>query len=373
MPVNPFQATAEMSWGGYQSKVRSQGGVGGRLGGGIERGNRTNTNMGQGYTEGVLKPTPKASGRMPEGNANIGRPDYGQQKQQQPQQRASRLSKFGGMGAGSTKGGGSGMTAGGNISFDLSYGKTDYTGADMRNARIGASGMGARTSDSNLGDINQSQTYAPTITGAKAGSSRGGPGGDGAGTGAGADGRGGAGGNSARGGDAGDTMSDMSGVKFGSPTANIGRNKTVGRDDMSDNRKTSTRTKSVDARKPLPVKEGTKGVKPDPKKPATEAEKPTAKTPGKPATKETEPKSPSKPAAKETPSAKKPAKKDPKEDSKKKDKIKESATKSVEDSVKEGPSAGAKAKPKTKEGPSAGAKPKTKSKKAGGVTKEEDE
>lgn len=365
MPVNPFQATAEMSWGGYQSMKPSQGAVGGRLGGGLDRGNRTSTNMGQAYTKGELKPTPKASGRMPEGNANIGRPNYGQQQQQQPQQRASRLSKFGGMGDGSTKGG-SGMTAGGDIKFDLSVGKTDYRGADMTGARIGASGMGAKTSDSNLGDINQSQNYSPQVMGAKAGSSRGGAGGEGkSSTGS---GRGGAGGNAARGGDAGDTLSDMSGVKFGSPTVQIGRNKSVGRDDMSDNRKTSTRTKNVDARKPLPVKEGPASKKPDPAKPAAETEKPTSKTPTKPATKETEPKSPSKPAAKETPSAKKPkketpAKEDPKAESKKKDEIKESAAKSVEDSVKKGPAAGAKPK----------AKPKTKTKKAGGVTKEEDE
>ena len=121
---------------------------------------------------------------MPKGNANIGRPDYGSQ---QPQ-RQNRKMAFGGMGAGATKGGGSGMTAGGNINFDLrqdnSTGKTDMRGANMQGARVGALGMGAKTSDSNLGDIDQSQSYSPSTT-AKAGSSRGG---------AGAAGKGGAGG-----------------------------------------------------------------------------------------------------------------------------------------------------------------------------------
>lgn len=341
MPVNPFQATAEMSWGGYQSMKQAQGAVGGRLGGGLEKGYRSSANM-QGPTVGELKPTPKASGRMPQGNANIGRANYGKQQTEQPQ-RQGRTASFGGMGAGATKGG-SGMTAGGDISFDLSIGKTQ-TG-DIKGS-VGALGMGATTKDSMVGSkIDQSQKYAPTFAGGKAGSSRGGDGGAGKGGTSGA-GRGGAGGNAARGGDVGDSMADFSGVKFGNPTAQVGRNKFTGRDDMSDNRKTTTVKTTTDARKMPPAKEGPASKKPDPKKPATATEKPAskpaAKTPSKPATKPAE-----KPAAK-------PAEK-PKEEAKKKEAVKDKAKKSVAEAVKKGPAAA-----------------KTKKKTAGKVTKEEEE
>ena len=263
MPINPFQTTAEMSWGGYSTQKQNAGVVGGRLGGGIEKGNKTSTNMGQSYTTGELKPTPQAGGNMPQGNANIKRPDYG--SQQQPQ-RNGRLASFGGMGAGATKGGGSGMTAGGSISFDLrqdnSTGKTDLRGANLQNARGLALGQGAKISDSNSGDTDQSETYAPTFTGGKAGGSRGGAGGAGgagkggaagskAGTGSGAAGAGGAGrggagaagGNAGRGGDVGDSMADMGGVKFGSKTMQVGRNRTD-----SDNISRRTKTTSTDVR-----------------------------------------------------------------------------------------------------------------------------
>jgi len=251
MPVNPFQTVAEMSWGDYKTKKsgyvqspQAQSSLAGQ-------GHRS-----KGWAPGAPEATleaPRAGGKMPMGNANIGRPDYGSQ---QPQQRQSRRASFGGMGAGATKGGGSGMTAGGDIKFDLSIGKTDYRGADMQGARIGASGMGAKTSDSNLGDIDQSQGYTPTTTGPKAGSSRGGAGAAGKGGsggakagagsgpgGAGGAGRGGAGGNSARGGDTGDMTTSMDGQKMGSPVLNIGRNR-IDSDNIS--RRSNTRTTKTD-------------------------------------------------------------------------------------------------------------------------------
>ena len=298
MPINPFQTTAEMSWGGYSTQKQNAGVVGGRLGGGIEKGNKTSTNMGQSYTTGELKPTPQAGGNMPQGNANIKRPDYG--SQQQPQ-RNGRLASFGGMGAGATKGGGSGMTAGGSISFDLSQdnstGKTDLRGANLQNARGLALGQGAKISDSNSGDIDQSQTYSPSTT-AKAGSSRSGAGAAGKGgaggrkagagsgaAGSGASGRGGAGGNAARGGDTGSMNTNMSGQKMGSPTLNIGRNrldsdnisrrtKTTSTDVRASGSGTTASADSKDARKVTPAKSK------DAKKPVTE----TAVT--SPATKE---------------------------------------------------------------------------------------
>ena len=155
MPINPFQTTAEMSWGGYSTQKQNAGVVGGRLGGGIEKGYASRANM-QAPTENTLKPTPKAGGNMPQGYANIRRPDYG--SQQQPQ-RNGRLASFGGMGAGATKGGGSGMTAGGNISFDLSQDNSTGKTTVGDNATVsGAIGQKAKVSDSLTGYSDSSVT-----------------------------------------------------------------------------------------------------------------------------------------------------------------------------------------------------------------------
>ena len=124
MPVNPFQATAEMSWGGYQSMKPAQGAVGGRLGGGMEKGYTSRPNM-VAPTDNTLKPTPQAKGAMPMGKADIGRPDYGKGSPAAPA-REGRRTAFGGMGAGAVKGGGSGMTAGGDIKFSLNYWDSSY-------------------------------------------------------------------------------------------------------------------------------------------------------------------------------------------------------------------------------------------------------
>ena len=95
---------------------------------------------------------------MPQGNADIKRPNYGAQTSEQPQ-KGSRRASFGGMGAGAVKGGGSGMTAGGDIKFDLSIGKTDMRGANMQDARIGQlGGMGNKMGDANQSDVDASVT-----------------------------------------------------------------------------------------------------------------------------------------------------------------------------------------------------------------------
>lgn len=370
MPINPFQQYQEAGFAGVnlraQQRGTSQMGAGSLSG----QGHRSQANM-QGPTYGELKPTPQAKGAMPMGKADIGRPDYGRGAPEAPA-REGRRTAFGGMGAGATKGGGSGMTAGGDISFDLSIGKTQ-TG-DIKGS-VGSLGMGATTKDSMVGSkIDQSQKYAPTFAGGKAGSSRGGDGGAGKGGTSGA-GRGGAGGNAARGGDVGDSMADFSGVKFGNPTAQVGRNKFTGRDDMSDNRKTTTVKTTTDARKMPPAKEGPASKKPDPKKPATEPAKPGAKPAEKPAGKSPASKPAEKPAEKpaaKSPTPSKPAEEKPAKKTKAatKAKVKETEERSaIKDKAKSDLESATKKTPP----PPANKGKVTKKKTAGKVTKEEEE
>ena len=345
MPINPFQQYQEAGFGGVnlraQQRGSSQMGAGSLSG----QGHRSQANM-QAPTVGELKPTPKASGQMPQGNADIGRANYGQQRTEQPQQQGRRAT-FGGMGAGAVRGGGGGgMTAGGDIKFDLSIGKTDQRGADMRGARIGAVGMGASSSDSNFGDIDQSQTYSPTMTGPRGGSSRGGTASSRASAGSspasgpkksGAKAPAGQGkkptstprasspktpasggssrstatstANTGRGGDASGNMRADMGAKFGSPTLQVGRNK-IARDTFSDQRNSRNTTTNNDNRKPASDKTKTSGTA----QPAKE-----------------EPKNPSK-----TP-AKTPAKEAPKAEATSKEKAKDAAKTSVKKAVEKGP------------------------------------
>lgn len=377
MPVNPFQSTAEMSWGGYQAMKPSQGAVGGRLGGGVEKGYTSRPNM-VAPTENTLKPTPKATGKLAEGNADMKRPSF---KQQQPtsQQREGRRSAFGGVHGGGAKAGVGGTAIHGDVIITTG-GWSGGKGNDF-SANTGVIGGGEIKDSMTGGTIDQSQTYAPTLTGAKAGSSRGGAGGAGgagkggaggakAGAGAGSAGaggagRGGAGGAGAsagRGGDVGESTADFSGLKFGSPVAQVGRNK-IGRDTFTEKRSTTT----TDARKMPPAKEGPASKKPDPVKPATETAKPGAKPAGKSPASEPAEKpvgkspTPSKPAekkpAKETKAATEAKVKETKERSAVKDKAKSDLEKATK---KTPPPAAAKSK---------GAKKKT----AGKVTKEEEE
>lgn len=157
MAVNPFQTVAEMSFGQYDTKksgaVRSPQANTSLSG----QGHKGARGFAPGYTEATLS-EPRAGGSMPQGNADIKRPNYGQQQSQEPQ-RQSRKMSFGGMGAGATKGGGSGMTAGGDIKFDLSIGKTDNRNANFSNARVGQlGGMGNTQADNNQSDTDASVT-----------------------------------------------------------------------------------------------------------------------------------------------------------------------------------------------------------------------
>ena len=314
MPVNPFQATAEMQWGGYESKksYRGQGQMGaGSLSG---QGHRS-----KGWAPAAPEATlsqPRAEGRMPQGNADIKRPNYGAQTSEQPQ-KGSRRASFGGMGAGATKGG-SGTTAGGDIIIDASQ-RIGSTEIGDNNKISGAVGYKASVSDSMTGGkVDQSQGFSPSTT-SKAGSSRGGAGASGRGGaggskagagsgasgaggagrgGAGAAGRGGAGGNSARGGDTGSMNTNMSGQRMGSPVFNVGRNRidsdnirreSTTRTTSTDVRasgsgKASADTKSVDARKSVPMSKKGKTAKTE-TKPAEPANASTPKEEA--ATKET--------------------------------------------------------------------------------------
>jgi len=327
MPVNPFQTVAEMSWGDYRTKKS----------GAVQSPQVSTSLAGQGHRgrgwspgapEAILE-EPRASGRMPQGNANIGRPNYGSQQPQQPQRQGRRAS-FGGMGAGATKGGG-GMTAGGDIKFDLGIGNTkigdNFSGTVS--GQIG--GMGNKISDSMTGGtIDQSQRYAPETTGPKGGSSRGGAGAAGKGGagggktgagsgpgGAGGAGRGGAGGNAGRGGDAGEMTTDNSGVKFGSPVAQVGRNR-IGSDNIS--RRSKSRTTKTDVRA-----SGSATASADSK---TDARKTSS-------TKDKKEKTTAKPTSTTaTPTSTSATKEDPKTEATGKAKIKEKAAKAVSKATK---------------------------------------
>ena len=369
MPVNPYEGLQQAAWGGKPLTSRTQGAANGQMGAGSlsGQGHRSNPNM-VAPTFNELKPTPKASGKMPQGNANIGSANYGQQKIGEPQQRQGRRASFGGMGPGAVKGGGGGgMTAGGNITFDLSQGKTTVgDGATFgHGATIGAGAKGGTIKDNMIDStVDQSQTFSPTVSGGKAGSGRGGAAAAGRG---GASGAGGAGGSrsgagtggaggAGRGGNVGDTMSDMSGVKFGSPSLKFGSGKSVGRDDMSDNSRmtfnSKTNTNNNDNRKP-PQEKREAATKIEPSKPETQAESPKKRS--KPATSKTktaEPKNVSKTPAKEA----------PKSEAASKQKAKDAAKKSVKEAVDKGPADASKG--------AVAAKKKTK--KAGSVTKDEE-
>lgn len=353
MPINPFQQYQEAGFGGVNLRAQQRGS--GQMGAGslAGQGHRSNPNM-VAPTVGNLREA-RAQGSMPQGNANIGRPNYGQQGVQQEPKAEGRRSLFQGQSGGIRSGGGGGLTAGGDIKFDLSIGKTDFRGAQMQGARVGAAGMGASASDSNFGDIDQSQTYSPKLSapGGRGGATR-----SSASTGAAA---GAAAGkqrapraprtaeqkaarnerdrarraeaksnpsptmnNNSRAtsqsgnapGGRGGTIEgvDMSGVKFGSPVAQVGRSK-IGRDTFTDQRNSRNVTANTDQRK----------------MPAPKAA-PAAATPA-PA-----PKNVSKAATKSSPKA----------EAESKSKAKESAKKSVEKAVEKGPSTAAKAKRATK-------------------------
>lgn len=362
MAVNPFQQYQEAGFAGVnlQSSKNYRTGSGGQMGAGslAGQGHRSRPNM-VAPTVGNLREA-RAQGNMPQGNANIGRANYGKQGVQQEPKREGRQSLFQGQSGGIRSGGGGGLTAGGDIKFDLSIGKTDFRGAQMQGARVGAAGMGASASDSNFGDIDQSQTYSPRLSapGGRGGATR-----SSASTGS-AAGAGSAAGkqrapraprtaeqkaarnerdrarraeaksnpsptmnNNSRAtsqsgnapGGRGGTIEgvDMSGVKFGSPVAQVGRSK-IGRDTFTDQRNSRNITANTDQRK----------------MPAPKAA-PTAASPA-PA-----PKNVSKAATKSNPKA----------EAETKSKAKESAKKSVEKAVEKGPSTAAKgavAKKKTK-------------------------
>jgi len=288
----------------------------------LGQGHRSQANK-QGVTYGELKPTPKATGKLAEGNADMKRPSFKQTRPEQPQ-RESRRNAFGGIGdGGGAKAGVGGTAVHGDIIINTGQGAAGVGKGINQSGNSGQlGGQNNKISDSMTGGtVKQDQIYAPTFTGSSsgaggaggsggsggygkggAGGAKAGAGGGGAGLGgAGRGGAGAAGGAGGRSGNVGDSMADFSGVKFGSPTFQIGRNK-IGRDTFTETRSTST----TDARKTTPAKEKPASKKSDPKKPAAETETPAEKAPAAktPAAKT--------PAAK-TPAAKTPAAKKPDE------------------------------------------------------------
>lgn len=376
MPVNPFQQYQEAGFAGVnlqatrtgtydQSRTRQMGAAS------LGQGHRSQANN-QGVTYGELKPTPKASGKLVEGNADMKRSSYEQTRPEQPK-REGRRSAFGGIGdGGGAKAGVGGTAVHGDIIINTGQGAAGVGKNIDQSGNTGQlGGQGNKISDSMTGGtVNQNQTYAPSVAGAKAGSSRAGAGGAGgagkggaggskAGAGAGSSGAGGAGrggagaagGNAGRGGDAGDTMADMSGVKFGNPTFQVGRNR-IGRDTTTVTSDSSTKKTTTDARKMPPAKEGPASKKTDPKKPAEATEAPAEKAP-----------------AAKTPAAKTPDKKATKaktDETAKRSEIKDKAKEDLAEATKKTPTPAAK-KPAKDKGAAKGKK-----KTAGKVIKEEE-
>lgn len=112
MPINPFQTNAEMSWGGYNTQKANSGVVGGRLGGGMEKGN-TGKNPNVAWTENQLKPSPKAPNAQPGATADMARADY--RADAPPAAKEGR--RRGAFGSGG--GGRGGYSAGGDININL--------------------------------------------------------------------------------------------------------------------------------------------------------------------------------------------------------------------------------------------------------------
>ena len=133
MPVNPYEGLQQAAWGGKALTTNTQGGTGGqriggkqggaqgveaanttqsggRMGGRPEQANRTNTNMGQSYTTGELKPTPQASSRQNNAAATMGAPDYGGYKTEKAP--SARKAAFGGNAGTKQSGNGFNITTG---------------------------------------------------------------------------------------------------------------------------------------------------------------------------------------------------------------------------------------------------------------------
>jgi len=373
MPVNPFQQYQEAGFAGVnlqatrtgtydQARTRQMGAAS------LGQGHRSQANN-QGVTYGELRPTPKASGKLVEGNADMKRSSYEQTRPEQPK-REGRRSAFGGIGdGGGAKAGVGGTAVHGDIIINTGQGAAGVgKGIDQSGNTGQLGGQGNKISDSQTGGtLDQSETYAPTFAGSSSGAGgdggsggygKGGAGGakagaGGGGAGLGGAGRGGAGGAGGRSGNVGDSMADFSGVKFGNKTA-FGRNRTA-RDTTTVTSDSSTKKTTTDARKMPPAKEGPASKKSDPKKPAEATEAPAEKTP-----------------AEKTPAAKKTTKETKATETKvaetkKRSDIKDKAREDLAEATTTPPAPAAKKTDKGK-GKGKGSKKKT----AGKVTKEEE-
>lgn len=112
MPINPYEQLQQANWGGKSLTAQTQGAVGGRLGGGMEKAN-TGKNPNVAWTENTLKPTPKAPNARNGATADMARADY---RPDTPPAAAEGRRK-GAFGAGG--GGKGGYSVGGDLNINL--------------------------------------------------------------------------------------------------------------------------------------------------------------------------------------------------------------------------------------------------------------
>ena len=112
MPINPYEQLQQANWGGKSLTAQTQGAVGGRLGGGMEKGS-TGKNPNVAWTEETLKPTPKAPNAQAGATADMARADY----RPDTPPAAAEGRRRGAFGSGG--GGKGGYSAGGDININL--------------------------------------------------------------------------------------------------------------------------------------------------------------------------------------------------------------------------------------------------------------
>ena len=112
MPINPYEQLQQANWGGKSLTAQTQGAVGGRLGGGMEKGS-TGKTPNVAWTDNTLKPTPKAPNAQSGATADMARADY---RPDTPPAAAEGRRK-GAFGAGG--GGKGGYSVGGDLNINL--------------------------------------------------------------------------------------------------------------------------------------------------------------------------------------------------------------------------------------------------------------
>ena len=112
MPINPYEQMQQAQWGGKPLTADTNRAIGGRLGGGMEKGS-TGKTPNVAWTENQLKPSPKAPNAQPGATADMARADY--RADAPPAAKEGR--RRGAFGSGG--GGRGGYSAGGDININL--------------------------------------------------------------------------------------------------------------------------------------------------------------------------------------------------------------------------------------------------------------